>query len=225
MVPGTDGFIETERKYEAGAAFVLPDLAGVAGVAAVTGQRTHRLRAVYFDTADLRLAAARITLRRRTGGTDSGWHLKLPASADSRREVQAPLTRAARTVPAGLAAAVAGWTASEPLVPIARLETARTVRHLTAQDGQVLAEVADDRVTGALPRPVPEPAATRLRWRVVSRWREIEVELAAGTRDLLDVVGQALIQAGAEPSAAASKLSRLLAAGPPDGEIPPAAER
>ncbi|HUZ37295.1 MAG TPA: CYTH domain-containing protein [Streptosporangiaceae bacterium] len=225
MAPGTDGFIETERKYEAGPAFVLPDLAGVAGVAAVTGQRTHRLRAVYFDTADLRLAAARITLRRRTGGTDAGWHLKLPAGVDSRREVHAPLTRAARTVPASLAARVAGSTAGEPLAPIARLETARTVRYLTGQDGQPLAEVADDLVTGALPEPAPEPAqgrGGRPRWRVVSRWREIEVELADGTRDLLDAVEGALVQAGAEPSAAASKLSRLLAAAGPPGSGTPA---
>src|SRR4249920_2761060 len=98
MAEGVGGFVETERKYEAAADFTLPDLAGLAGVAAITGPRTYRLRAVYFDTADLSLAAARITLRRRTGGTDAGWHLKLPVGVDSRREVHAPLGRGAHKV-------------------------------------------------------------------------------------------------------------------------------
>src|SRR6185437_6675005 len=69
-------FIETERKYDAEAGFALPDLAGLDQVAAVTGPQTYRLRAIYFDTTDFRLAAAKITPRRqqrpgpagRTGG-------------------------------------------------------------------------------------------------------------------------------------------------------------
>ncbi|HEY5990150.1 MAG TPA: CYTH domain-containing protein, partial [Streptosporangiaceae bacterium] len=73
------GTTETERKYEVDADFAVPDLSGLAGIAAVTGPRTHQLSAVYFDTTGFRLAAAHITLRRRTGGTDAGWHLKLPA--------------------------------------------------------------------------------------------------------------------------------------------------
>jgi len=95
MAEDAGGFIETERKYEAAADFALPDLAGLDGVATITGPRTYRLRAVYFDTPDHSLAAARITLRRRTGGTDAGWHLKLPVGTDSRREVHAPLGRGA----------------------------------------------------------------------------------------------------------------------------------
>jgi hypothetical protein len=48
----------------------------------------------------------------------------------------------------------------------------------------------------------------------VARWREVEVELGAGSRDLLDSVGDLLVRAGAVPSAAPSKLSRVLAAVP-----------
>src|SRR5439155_20415155 len=73
MANGADEFIETERKYDAAAGFALPDLAGLDGVATVTRPQTYRLRAIYFDTADFRLATAKITLRRRTGGTDAGW--------------------------------------------------------------------------------------------------------------------------------------------------------
>ena len=110
MAEGADDFIETERKYDAAAAFALPDLAGLDGVAAVTGPQTYRLRAVYFDTPDFSLAKAKITLRRRTGGTDAGWHLKLPAGAEDRREVHAPLGRSTRKVPARLAEMVTRWT-------------------------------------------------------------------------------------------------------------------
>jgi hypothetical protein len=229
MTDSVGGFIETERKYEAAADFALPDLAGLDGVAAVAGPRTYRLRAVYFDTSELSLAAARITLRRRTGGTDAGWHLKLPAGADSRREVHAPLGRGASTVPARLAELVNRWSGGQPLRPIARLATTRRVRRLTAQDRQVLAEIADDLVSGSLPGPAPPGTAVSgtaagpggrglPEWREVSRWREVEVELGAGSRDLLDAVGDLLLRAGAVPSAAASKLSRLLtsAARPPD---------
>ena len=51
------------------------------------------LSATYYDTADLRLLRSRMTLRRRRGGSDAGWHLKLPAGADSRDEVRHPLGR------------------------------------------------------------------------------------------------------------------------------------
>src|SRR5499426_1014787 len=219
MAEGAGEFIETERKYDAEAGFALPDLAGLDGVAAVTGPQTYRLRAIYFDTTDFRLAAAKITLRRRTGGTDAGWHLKLPAGADSRREVHAPLGRGASSVPSRLAELVAGWTGGQPLRPIARLATTRRLRRLAGRDGEVLAEVADDLVIGSLPGPGPGGAGGpggpgMPEWREASRWREIEIELVTGPRELLGSAGDRLRRAGAVPSAEASKLSRLLASAP-----------
>ena len=223
MADGAGEFIETERKYEAAARFALPDLAGLDGVAAVTGPQTYRLRAIYFDTADFRLLAAKITLRRRTGGTDAGWHLKLPAGVDSRREVHAPLGRGAGRVPGRLAELVAGWAGGQPLRPIARLATTRRVRRLAGRDGEVLAEVADDLVVGSLPAPAQVAAGAGAdgpggsglpEWREASRWREIEIELVTGPRELLGPAGDRLRRAGAVPSAEASKLSRLLASAP-----------
>ena len=221
MAEGAGEFIETERKYDAEASFALPDLAGLAGVTAVTGPQTYRLRAVYFDTTDFRLLAAKITLRRRTGGTDAGWHLKLPAGVDSRREVHAPLGRGAGRVPGRLTDLVAGWTGGQPLRPIARLATTRRVRRLARRDGEVLAEIADDLVAGSLPAHASAggsdagPGGPGIpEWREASRWREIEIELVTGSRELLDSAGDLLCRAGAAPSAAASKLSRLLASAP-----------
>lgn len=211
MDGAADEIIETERKYEAGPAFTLPDLAGVPGVSEVTAPRRYRLTAVYFDTAGLDLAKAHITLRRRTGGEDAGWHLKLPAGADSRREIHEPLGSIRAGVPPRLLALISDWINGQPVRPIARLQTNRTVRRLLGDSGRVLAEVADDRVTGSVPG-AGVPDATGTAWQPVTSWREVEAELVTGDTALLDEVGKRLIEAGAKPSAAASKLSIVLAA-------------
>jgi hypothetical protein len=212
MSGGNGGKLEVERKYSVGPGFAVPDLSGLPGVAEVSSPRTYHLTAVYLDTPGFRLASARITLRRRTGGTDAGWHLKLPAGT-ARREVHAPLGTGPGAVPAELAGLVSDVTGGEPLRPIARLQTARTVRYLIDAAGEALAEVADDQVTGSLPAPDgpgPEHADTAEFWQQSSAWREVEVELDGGTPDLLDAAGRALLAAGAQPSPAASKLSLLL---------------
>ena len=87
---------EIERKYDASPAGTaaldaVESMIGVPGVAAVTRQDPQILDAVYYDTADLRLIRAGVTLRRRTGGDDAGWHLKLPAGAGTRgRDTHSP---------------------------------------------------------------------------------------------------------------------------------------
>jgi len=94
---------ETERKYDAPPGAALPDLADLPEVAAESDPEEQTLRADYYDTDDLRLIRSGITLRRRTGGTDAGWHLKLPLGGDSRIEIRLPPGRASRQVPAELA--------------------------------------------------------------------------------------------------------------------------
>ena len=210
MDNGESSLIETEHKYDVDTDFAFPDLAGLAPGVVAAPPEVQRLAATYFDTNDLRLAGAHITLRRRTGGSDAGWHVKLPVSSDTRRELHFPLGPATGTVPSRVATLVAEWTQGEALRPIARLETRRAVRRLLDQAGRVLAEVADDQVTGS--RPVHPDAAD---WHEAATWRELEVELVSGTRDLLATAGKRLQAAGAQPSASASKLSRLLGTGPP----------
>ena len=95
---------EIELTFETGPGFALPDLTDVPGVAAVAVPEERLLEATYYDTADLRLAARRLTLRRRTGGHDAGWHLKRPRADGYRDELQQPLRRrrgARRVHPAG----------------------------------------------------------------------------------------------------------------------------
>jgi inorganic triphosphatase YgiF len=205
MGTGEQEQIETERKYDVDAGFVLPDLAGAGGSVSMAPPDVQLLEATYFDTDDLRLIAAHITLRRRTGGDDAGWHIKLPVGGDTRREVHFPLGPPGRVVPGEIAAEVARWSGGAPLRPVARLETRRTVRRLVSESGDVLAEVADDQVTGSRPDPA-DPEA----WRLQDTWREVEVELKSGTPDLLDAAASGLAAAGATPSRSASKLARVL---------------
>src|ERR1700759_5313279 len=80
---------EFELKYEAGPDTVLPPLEDLPQVASEAGPAEQNLEAEYYDTGDLRLLRAGVTLRRRRGGEDSGWHLKLPAGPDTRTEGRA----------------------------------------------------------------------------------------------------------------------------------------
>ena len=138
-------WLETEHKYEVDPDFV-PDLARLAAGLGVTEPTVQHLAASYYDTPDLGLAAAGVTLRRRTGGADAGWHLKLPVAPGSRRELRVSLGSGAESVPGSLASQATTWTGGQPLQVIAVLETTRTVRRITGPAGQDLAEVADDLV-------------------------------------------------------------------------------
>ena len=204
MSTGPTTHLETELKYDAEPGFAMPDFSALPGYSVARPER-YELSATYFDTENLDLASHRITLRRRTGGTDDAWHLKLPVSAGTRREVHLPLSEGTGTVPAQLQAMVADVADGQPLDPIALLETVRTVRRLIGADGTVLAEVADDEVTAR--RLGPSAAGSPL------RWHEIEVELVSGPPSVLEATGKLLREAGARPSASASKVGRLLAKG------------
>ena len=202
--------LETEQKYDADAGFVLPTLGSLPelGGRRATEPRRIYLSATYFDTEDQRLIRHKVTLRRRVGGDDEGWHLKLPAGQDTRQELHAPLDEGnAGRAPARLTARVEEITAGEVLRPVALLDTERTVVTLAGPAGDALVEVADDLVTAVrFGATDGEPM----------RWREIEVEVlipGAEASALLETVGKVLREAGARPSASGSKLARVLAAG------------
>ena len=201
--------LEVEQKYDAGPDFELPDLGTLRGYS-VTEPVTFHMNATYFDTDDLRLAANKVTLRRRTGGEDDAWHLKLPVRPGTRRERHLPLEADAGTgtVPEEMQAMVAEFTGGKPLRPIVQLDTTRVIRRLTTPGGQARAEVADDHVTGYRLHAGARPTAAE-----PLTWHEIEVELMSGEPDVLAAAGDLLTAAGARPSASASKLSRVLQQG------------
>ncbi|NRQ34422.1 CYTH and CHAD domain-containing protein [Nonomuraea sp. NN258] len=189
--------IEIEDKFDVPPGFGVPDLSGLAEV---VGPKSYQLVALYYDTPDLRLATRGITLRRRRGGDDAGWHLKLPKAKGVRQEITAPLTRSTKQVPLELAELVRAYTRGAELQVVAELDTRRSVTVLR-EGGTGLVEIADDRVKGTVFGETP----------TVIRWREVEAELLdQERRALLAKVGKRLKKAGATPSGAASKLAKLL---------------
>ncbi|MFF6992936.1 CHAD domain-containing protein [Streptomyces sp. NPDC010273] len=197
----TESQRETERKYEAPSAddtTWLPDLTGVDGIDSVVDQGTVELDAVYYDTDDLRLAAASATLRRRTGGSDAGWHLKLPISGDSREEIRAPLSE---TVPDTLRELTLSRTRGADLKPVVRIRSTRGLRQLVGSGGTALAELSIDAVRAESPHGTGTRAA----------WTEMEVELASDTDPvLLEAVEKALAASGITRAHSPSKLARAL---------------
>lgn len=189
--------LEIETKYDVDEHAKLPALHELPGVASVAQPVELALEAVYFDTAALDLAAAKVTLRRRTGGEDDGWHVKLPMAAGERLEIQHPLGRAVRKEPLQVVRIVRVHVRDRELVPVVTLSTRRIVHRLLDADGEVLAELADDQVTST----VDGKSET---------WREWEVELVNGETDLLEAAEPVLRAAGAKPASGPSKLARAL---------------
>lgn len=213
---------EVERKVLLPADATLPVLAGVLpGVVGVVERPAVTLVAEYHDTVDLRLARWGVTLRRRAGGADEGWHLKLPVASDVRDELRLPLAAGeVGHVPGSLADTVLALVRGEPIVPVATVTTLRSAQRLVDATGVELAELVDDRVR--LVRG-GEP---------VGELREVEVEARdvpergvpdRGVGSLLDAAVAVLELAGGTPSSTPKAVHALgrLASQPPDVVVPP----
>ena len=213
---------EIEQKYEVEADVALPSFADLPQVAAVSGPEQETLIAEYYDTDDLRLLKAGITILRRRGGPDEGWQLKLPddaeatasptAGASRRREIllglrQGDRDRAARRsdggdpVPAEFALLVRAHARGRSLGPVARIETRRRLTTLRDAAGTSLAEIAEDEVAAQ-----SLGASTTL-----SRWNELEIELTGGRPRLLRAAAKRLRRRGLRPAGRSAKLERALA--------------
>lgn len=245
--PGTTATVvrEVERKFRVHEGFQIPELAAGCG-ASVDARGTAALTATYHDTGDLRLAREGITLRRRTGGDDDGWHLKIPVRKAGkagrigvRDEIRLPLD-SARTgqPPAELLGLVAAVVRGETVRPVATLRSVRTTRVLRDAAGRPVAELVDD-VVSLLDGPAAEAAgpateATAGAGRdtaspAAPRFRELELELLTDPGDELAVVlseqvSADLIAAGAIPGEFVAKAVRALgptAAAPPEVPEPP----
>ena len=161
---------EIERKYRVHGLYRLPDLVESGAVVGVDDLGTATLDATYYDTDDLRLAREGITLRRRSGGSDEGWHLKLPISvsqgAGTREELHLPLEAGGPkgTVAPGFRHLVGALVRSDELRPVATLRTERHTLRLWADPdalgvGPATEPKAAER-TEADDRPLEEPAET-----------------------------------------------------------------
>lgn len=199
---------EVETKLAVDDAFVLPDLAAVKGVESVA-MRSHRLRATYYDTEDLRLARSGTTLRHRTGEGRPCWTLKLASTAaEGLDRVELTIDGPGTAVPEALQELLTARLRGAVLQRAVQLRTARTTRVLAGPEGPLL-EVVDDRVA------VVEGTA------VVRRWRELEVEVEdrAAPSKLRARVVELLVSEGAKVGDQTPKALRALgsrATGPAD---------
>jgi len=188
---------EIEDKYTVDVDTDMPALEELSGVDTVRCADVHELEATYFDTADLALAKAGISLCRRTGGADAGWHLQLPMKK-GHFEVHESLSRAVKTVPKSLRRLIVVHARGEALQPVAVVRTRRHVHLLLDNDGRTLAEFCDDQVS-----------ADTLEQTDQVTWREWELELVEGDAALLTAAASLVEAAGAHPSHA-TKLTRVL---------------
>jgi CHAD domain-containing protein len=188
-------------------------LTGDGATAGVVELPSQDLRATYYDTDDLRLARCGTTLRFRAGEDQSeGWSVKLPIATKGqlldREELYFEGTP--REIPPPAAGLVAAYARSASLRAVATLRTKRQRWSLVAPDGRELAVLTDDQVSVVEGR------------RVVSRFRELEVESANAKKAELKAIAFALRSTGAVASEPIPKVVRAMgprATAPSD--IPP----
>jgi CHAD domain-containing protein len=198
---------EQEDKFEVDSDWVLPQLAELLPDGGRLDHEVRKLDNTYFDTPGAGLRLFGITLRRRVGGSETGWQLKIP-SGTARTELQSGSR--AKTLPRALAEGVAGLRAGESLDPVASIVTTRNAYQLLNADGELVLEVADDLVEAG----PPDGEST------LHSWREIEVELGpAGKKKDLKRAGKLLLAAGASPSTSRTKLDRALGPALGDGQV------
>ncbi|TXH44860.1 MAG: CYTH and CHAD domain-containing protein [Actinobacteria bacterium] len=202
---------EVETKLRVHGLFKLPELTEAEGVAQVIPQTTRELNAVYHDTSDLALFRWGVTLRRRTGGPDEGWHMKLPvdgASEGVRDELRVSLEEGeVGQVPHALRDVVTAYVRGADLVPVVRLRTVRSPYVLYDAEGVAFAELVDDRVS------IYDGDD------VVSMFRELEVEALVDGADLSGPV-DLLLSLGATPSKSSKAASALGPAAAEPADIP-----
>jgi CHAD domain-containing protein len=203
---------EVEHKFRVHGLYRVPELTETELVSAVEDRGAVELETVYYDTPDLRLVREGMTLRRRTGGHDDGWHLKLAvpdAAAEVRDEMRLPLDAGEpQEPPAALLDLVRPVIRGSPVHPVATLRTTRTVYGVRDATARQVAELVDDTV-----RVIDgsgQPSA---------QFRELELEVSdqAPVEVVTYVVG-ALNESGAVTGEFISKAVRALG---PQASAPP----
>ena len=197
------GSTEREVKLAAWPGFFLPDLDGVVDGLQAVPLPALQLSATYYDTPDLRLTRAGLSLRHRVGDGKDAWTVKLPEGSDGpalvRRELHFPGGPA--TVPKEASNLVRAHVRTEALAPVARLVTKRQRVELRDAAGIGAAEVADDEVSVLDGR------------RLAARFREVEVELLGESpSSVLRALVACLRNAGAGAPDPVPKVVRALGA-------------
>ena len=210
-----DARIERETKLVPGPEFELSDLAALVPGTTARHLPPLDLEAIYFDTHDLALIRAGITIRHRTGDGAPTWTLKLPTGERSgglvRRELDIEGPRGRR--PRQLAVAVGAHLRGRRLIPVAEIHTVRNRVVIEDDEGHELVEVAHDLVTAVRGR------------HLLGSWEEIEVESRGEDQGAAAqaAVVRSLRKAGCAKAPAVPKVVRGLgvaAGAPPEVTVP-----
>lgn len=214
-----DASVEREIKFDVSSDFRLAALNLDAPNLEILPPAVKELDAIYFDTADLRLARCGITLRHRSGESRP-WTLKLPDRGSGGELARLELRAEGNvdSVPDDFSYIVAGYSAAAPLVSAIRLRSHRHVVQLVTEGAELAVELVDDVVT-----------VTGLGEEAIStQFREVEVEFteSADPECVRAIVGD-LEAAGAirsnNPPKAIRALGPAAALAPaiPFAELPP----
>jgi CHAD domain-containing protein len=182
-----DDPVEREVKLAADRQFSLPDLGDL--VKQTVRLPEQRLLAVYFDTADHRLWARRMTLRHRVEENDGTgvWTLKTarPHHGPTLDRTELEWSGSLDFIPDPVKEILFGIVRKAPLQRVTSLETIRRRLELQGRKQTLLAEIDDDLVTI---QGGPHDGG---------RFRQIEVEVDQADDDLLEKCLQRLRHAGA----------------------------
>jgi CHAD domain-containing protein len=184
----------------------LPGLSGLAGVAGTEGATRETVETTYFDTPDLALTQAGITLRHDAGDT-ADWRLSLP-SPDGSSTALRGTGGGGDIVPDPLRDAVRIHTRDAELAPIGRMTTERLALDLLDESGTAIGRVRDERVTAS----VLDPAGTGR----LATWREWAVEPLDGNAAVADEVRTLLTAAGGTGAGPEPGVARILGERAPD---------
>ncbi len=201
----TEEFRETEFKFRVNPDFVLPDLDALGFRVSI--QPTMTLEADYYDTERTTLLRWGITLRRRSGGADDGWHAKVPVlGADHTTRDEIRVQSHGDDVPTELVQILTPLLRGEDLVHRAHVTTRRTPRLISSPTDEALVELVDDHVkaSGA---------------GIQASFRELELELVADSpaaHAAVTVIGEQLELSGAVPSSLSKATAALGDPGPPE---------
>lgn len=192
--------LETEVKFSVHASFVLPDLGDHAPAEKVERLPDQELKATYYDTPDLRLARSGVTLRYRTGDDSvPAWHLKLPVDGgDGRTRQELQFDGEARSIPDEIEDLITVFARSSDVAAVESIHTRRRRWSVDAGEERVLAELVDDEVS------------VMQRGRVVTRFRELELEQRDASPDEFGAMIERLQAAGAQEVEPIPKVVRVL---------------
>ncbi|WP_300010479.1 CYTH and CHAD domain-containing protein [Pseudonocardia sp.] len=203
-MPETTAQHRTPPHYRGGAATGAPRLAGLPGVHRAEQLPVEVHETERYDTDDLRLALAGITLSRHHADGAVQWQLDLPDGED-RERLRIPAGTA--QPPEEIDALVRGAARDRTVRPVGHARTTRTVIRLRDQRDRLLAEVVHDAVSVATLGSCTE----------VRSWTEAAVLPLDAPAELLSELATRLADDGLRPAApaTAAELDRLLHPAPP----------